>query len=256
MDSKNFLGGAAANPPLKPVTPSVGYPTDGNGGSIPPTTPGAFHFYKIGAELNNVITGAGLTPNDDELDQLWQAILSMVSPAPAKEIGEPFALFDHLPGVLSPDNSGAEKYIKLTAGLDGVGEYNEGLLISETFTNARTDVATDMSVTAVISHANSPMNGAVVSLINTEVSALRPDDGGDLELDAIRNIAGSVDTDRAQISTASGAFTGPSIYAAAGIGGSSINIGRGFSFDASLVVPTDIRNQIKSRRVSMYMRIL
>ncbi len=81
MDPRNFESGAIATPPPKPVTPSVGYPTNGNGTTIPPTVPGAFVFYKIMEEMNNVIVGAGLTPNDDDLDQFWQSIQLLISPA-------------------------------------------------------------------------------------------------------------------------------------------------------------------------------
>ncbi|AUZ85780.1 phage tail protein [Methylophaga nitratireducenticrescens] len=87
MDSKNWLKGASLTPPDKPEAPSVGHPTDGDGLSVPPTTPGAFWFYKVSEELNNVIIQAGLTPNDDDLDQFWQAIQSIIAPPPSAPTG-------------------------------------------------------------------------------------------------------------------------------------------------------------------------
>lgn len=80
MDARNFESGAIATPPPKPTTPSVGYATNGNGTNISPTVPGAFYFHKIAEEMNNVITGAGLTPDDDALDQFWQSIQLLISP--------------------------------------------------------------------------------------------------------------------------------------------------------------------------------
>ncbi|WP_217276914.1 phage tail protein [Photorhabdus heterorhabditis] len=61
--------------------------------------------------------------------------------------------------------------------------------------------------------------------------------------DAIRNITGSVETDRAQISNATGAFGGPAAVAGANINGSTLQIGRDFTFDASRVVPTANENR-------------
>ena len=160
-------------------------------------------------------------------------------------------------GVGEPDNTGTVKYIKLTAGEDGVGEYNEGLLAGETLADGGgLGDPEDVTVTATISYAASPMNGQVVNLINSEKSAVIPgESSGTLILDAIRNITGSIDTDRAQISSGSGALAGPSGYANANADGGSMNIGRGFTFDASRVVRTASRNQIKAREATFYMRI-
>nr|WP_149617642.1 phage tail protein [Photorhabdus heterorhabditis]KAA1171575.1 DNA-packaging protein [Photorhabdus heterorhabditis] len=61
--------------------------------------------------------------------------------------------------------------------------------------------------------------------------------------DAIRNITGSAETDRAQIISAAGAFKGPTTIAGASINGSALQIGRNFTFDASRVVPTANENR-------------
>ena len=66
---------------------------------------------------------------------------------------------------------------------------------------------------------------------------------GVVQQDAIRNIQGEIQTDRAQISSSSGAFKGPLISAGAGINGGTIGIGRNFDFDASRVVPTANENR-------------
>ena len=66
---------------------------------------------------------------------------------------------------------------------------------------------------------------------------------GVAQQDAIRNIQGEIQTDRAQIQSSSGAFKGPLISAGAGINGTNIGIGRNFNFDASRVVPTANENR-------------
>ena len=78
MDPHNYEAGAAAAPPAEPPNPSVGYPTAGNPATgAPATKPGPYWFYKIGESLRNVITGAGLTPDDGDLTQLSVAIKSL-----------------------------------------------------------------------------------------------------------------------------------------------------------------------------------
>ena len=66
---------------------------------------------------------------------------------------------------------------------------------------------------------------------------------GTAQQDAIRNITGEIQTDRAQIQSARGVFKGPLISAGAGINGTNIGIGRNFDFDASRVVPTANENR-------------
>lgn len=81
-----------------------------------------------------------------------------------KMLGEPFALFNHIAGVSEPPSS---NFIKLTKGLTGSGQYNEGKLTSQ-------NTVTSGNVryyTAVINDAGSPLNGQTIPLINsTEIS--------------------------------------------------------------------------------------
>ena len=78
---------------------------------------------------------------------------------------------------------------------------------------------------------------------------------GQVQQDAIRNIQGAVSTDRAQISSSSGAFKGPLISAGAGINGSTIGIGRNFDFDASRVVPTANENRPYNMAVVVIIKV-
>lgn len=75
MEPRNYENGASGTAPTAPTTPSVGYPTGGDPQTgVPATKPGPFWFYKIGEALRNLITDAGLTPDDADLTQIVQAV--------------------------------------------------------------------------------------------------------------------------------------------------------------------------------------
>ena len=78
---------------------------------------------------------------------------------------------------------------------------------------------------------------------------------GVVQQDAIRNIQGEIQTDRAQIQSSSGAFKGPLISAGAGINGTNIGIGRNFNFDASRVVPTANENRPYNMAVVVIIKV-
>lgn len=84
-----------------------------------------------------------------------------------KAIGEPFAIWDHITGCPVPINSGAQKFIRLTAGLTGSGGYNEGLLGSESVSGSSPLILATATILA------GPMTGQTVRLINTEGRFLR-----------------------------------------------------------------------------------
>jgi hypothetical protein len=78
---KVYEANASATPPAAP-TGSTGYPTDGNiGAGIPPTTPGAYWFHMITAELLAVIVAGAITPAKATLTQLRDAINNMITAA-------------------------------------------------------------------------------------------------------------------------------------------------------------------------------
>lgn len=85
-----------------------------------------------------------------------------------RAVGEPFALWDHIPGCPIPDNSGTAKFIRLTAGETGAGQYNNGLLGSESVSGS----APALTATATI--LVGPMAGQTVALVNTEQAFIRP----------------------------------------------------------------------------------
>jgi len=104
-----------------------------------------------------------------------------------KLLGEPFPLWDHLDGVDPPDNSGAEKYIRLTAGQATGGQYNDGLLVGESVFG----VAPLTNATAQI--ATGPLAGETVHLLNTEESFIRArETSGAQQMDQMQRIQGLV----------------------------------------------------------------
>ena len=89
------------------------------------------------------------------------------------------------------DLAGAEEpdpntHIKLEAGLTGAGQYNEGKLGSESVTGSAPLVV----ATAEIVDAESPLNGQVVHLLETERRFLRAGEAGTVENDQMQRITG------------------------------------------------------------------
>ncbi|MBB5320465.1 phage tail protein [Marinobacter oulmenensis] len=108
------------------------------------------------------------------------------NPYLAEAPGKPFPVFDHLTGVNPPSNAGTAKFIKLTAGEDGAGGYNEGLLINETVTGSGPTV----EITAEI--ATGPSEGAIVHLINSEKRYIAPgESSGTAANDQMQQITGT-----------------------------------------------------------------
>ena len=99
-------------------------------------------------------------------------------------IGVPIPFRDDIAGVeVPPTDNPNFRYIKLTA----ADAYNTGVLTSETVSGS----APLVLATAVISVAGSPINGAVVDLVNTTRRSLRGGNSGTVEQDALQNITGS-----------------------------------------------------------------
>lgn len=92
----------------------------------------------------------------------------------SQPIGVPFPLWGNLTGVTEPPaNSPFFRYVKLTAS-DG---YNAGILINQSVSGT----APNITAVAQISLPESPMNGTVIPLINTERIFLRPGNSGNRE---------------------------------------------------------------------------
>lgn len=104
----------------------------------------------------------------------------------AERIGRPFPVQDDLSASV-PSNDGDARFIKLTAGQDGAGQYNEGLLTGESVSGSAPLVV----ATAVIDDPDSPMNGQTVHLLNTERRYLMPGESpGTVANDQMQQITG------------------------------------------------------------------
>lgn len=86
-------------------------------------------------------------------------------------LGMPFPIMTGFP---LPSNAGDAKYILLTAGQDGVGGYNEGMLTGETITGT----APKITAVAVINVPGSFRDGETIHLINTSKPFIRPGESG------------------------------------------------------------------------------
>lgn len=86
MDNRKWEADAIVSPPTAPVSPSDGYPTNGDPGAAQNATePGAWWFHAIGEELRAVIVEGGLTPSLSTLTQLRDAIKNIVKGGDYKE---------------------------------------------------------------------------------------------------------------------------------------------------------------------------
>lgn len=80
MDLSQYYDAASQSPPDAPDEPSEGYPTQGDpliGAAA--TTPGAYWFYQLQQEVENLITEAGLTPDHNNLGQIREAVNALVA---------------------------------------------------------------------------------------------------------------------------------------------------------------------------------
>ncbi|PKR54395.1 hypothetical protein [Thalassospira marina] len=175
-----------------------------------------------------------------------------------KRIGEPFIVFDHLSGADIPDNSaGSEKYVKLTKGLTGAGQYNEGLLASETETGS----GPLLVATAVI--VLGPMSGETIHLLNTEGRYIKPGTSSGLVAnDQMQKITGNLSATGRMVTdggtTSSGAITSSASGSGSVAAGPGSIYYRYMSFDSagSPGARTGDFTDVKNQQGSMYVRIV
>lgn len=166
-------------------------------------------------------------------------------------IGKPFGIWDHMSGCPIPPKG---DFIKLTAGLTGSGGYNEGALTSESVSGSFPLV----TATAVISAADSPINGGTVHLMNTEEDFLRARSSGVLQMDALQGFHMSNPEGRNISSTdgANGAIaTGPGINPLGSLSTSIIKM-RSIISDGTNGTPR-VANENRGKNIgaTFYMRI-
>lgn len=168
----------------------------------------------------------------------------------AKGIGELYLVDTSNAGTDIPPSSTTDTvWIELTAGLTGVGAFNESKLTGETVSGS----APLVLATAVISVSGSPMNGQTIDLLNTENRILRPSlTPGAKQNDALQNLTGQFRV-AASISSVTGVFDfndGTSSRA------SSDNTNAPtVTFDASRIARTSTETRMKNVGVKAYMRV-
>lgn len=163
----------------------------------------------------------------------------------------------NLPGAAEPDPA---KYIRLAAGMNGAGQYNEGKLGNESVGGT----APLLSATASVADPDSPLYGATIRLLETERRFLRPGNVGTREHFAMERVQGSFDPGigstgaRLRSGSASGAFTlstrsGNQLPSAAAH--SDSNYTDSISFDSNRVARTADETRPSNIGVAIYMRI-
>lgn len=171
-----------------------------------------------------------------------------------KPIGEIVYVNTGLPGVeIPPADAG---FIELTAGLDGAGEYNEGKLTSETITGS----GATLVATAVIDDAESPMDGATISLINTEervTYAGERSKAGDVFNDQMQQITGTFARSTSRVGTGNpGTLSGAFSYGGSGQVGfmtSAVNSGSDFTLDFDSADSPDARAGDRTRAKGQFL---
>ena len=81
MDLKQYEKGAVDSKTTAPAAPTAGYPTNGDPATgQQATVPGAYWYYQIQAELDNLVKKAGLTPDHTRLTQLYEGVYKISMP--------------------------------------------------------------------------------------------------------------------------------------------------------------------------------
>jgi hypothetical protein len=171
-------------------------------------------------------------------------------------VGVIFALADHVTGVAAPPTDKAYRYIRLTAGQTGSGQYNNGVLTSESVSGS----APEITATAVVSLSGSPLNGQTVRLLNTERRFLRAGSAGTLEDSANKshNHGGAVGAggshshpyDRPVLVGVSGSGSGALVF-----GATSGTTGTAAAHDHTISADGGTEARPRNMGVTYYMRV-
>jgi hypothetical protein len=209
----------------------------------------------------NITTAAGDTAvfiSDNSGN--WRCIsyqrATFPDPWAAQPIGVPIPVYSSLWVTLFdalPPRDRGYRYILLTAGEDGSGEYNEGVLDGESVSgSAPTNLAT-----AVVNMAASVLDNKTVDLINTTRRFLRAGSVGTVENDQMQQITGTFGDWQRNTNIATGAFTNVGQSNVARGGANSVAFS-GMSFDSANSSGARAGTETRAKNLGMnfVMRIL
>lgn len=125
---------------------------------------------KMGTKKITFLGDGTATTDAVTKQQLDAAVAILSDPWAFQPIGVPIAANMGIGGWSAPPRNKGYRYIVLTAGQTVAGAYNEGVLVSESVTGSNPNI----NAVATISLAGSPLNGGVVTLINTSREFMRP----------------------------------------------------------------------------------
>lgn len=217
---------------------------------------GAFQVADLRAEVIPVTPAGGISSVNVQaaLEELDTEIQNLPTGSDLQWLGTPIGGYI-TPLTPPPTDDPRFRYVLCTAGEDGVGGYNEGILTDETVTGT----APLVEATAVVYLDGSPFDGLTIHLINTEGRFVGAGESEAFEDDAIQNITGSIGPNIrvSSVPVVSGAFD----KTPAG----SVQVRQevwtavqltGFDFDASRVARTSDHTQPSAHRLPHYRRIL
>lgn len=141
-----------------------------------------------GKKIINLADASAMT--DAVTKQQLDAVKALqADPWAYQPIGVPLAGWFGLTGTSYPPKDDTRyRYIELTGGQSGAGQYNEGLLVSEVVSGSWPNIV----AYATINFAGSPISGRVVQLVNTSRMFLRPGAAGTEQYFAVQTHAHGV----------------------------------------------------------------
>ena len=150
-------------------------------GSVVTTLAGIYRLKSGGVGSSDPDTDGGvnweLIPTQGAIDELYINAQWLGTP-----VGGYLYLQTDMEGVEEPPtDSNLFRYAKLTAGLTGLEDYNEGILSGESVAGGAPDIIATASISQGV------LSGLTVSLLNTERRFIRPGSSGMIQSDEFRS---------------------------------------------------------------------
>jgi hypothetical protein len=236
----------------------------GTGGTDQATARGALGAAKSG-DNSDILSLSGMTTalsiaqggTGGKTQAAARAALGLDDFWSLQPIGVPIPVYDHYGGAAPSTTNPLYRYIKLTAS----DAYNSGLLTGESVSGS----APLVIATATLSLAGSPINGAFISLINTERRVIRAGASGTAEQDSLqghghRQVVGTpgaiADSGATGVGYDAGASSnGFGIRSSTGTTGNDLTIGVPILNGANGSPRVSAETRAKSMGATFYMRV-